>query len=84
MFETYEVERTEEDFMNKVKSQRTIAVFGTITLYMKASYFLSLIDSVAPLIDIIFQCLYDIKWFMIVMGFYIIMIGNCFGLLARN
>jgi hypothetical protein len=84
LFETFEVELTEEDFTEKVKSQRVIAVLGTITLYMKASYFLSLIDSVAPLIDIIFRCLYDIKWFLGVMMFYIIMLGNCFSLLARN
>jgi hypothetical protein len=34
----------EEEFTLKVKQNRMIACIGTITLYCKASYFLSLID----------------------------------------
>ena len=33
---------------------RKVGIFGTICLFLKASYFLSLLDPVAPLIDIIF------------------------------
>jgi hypothetical protein len=33
---------------------RKVGVFGTMCLFLKATYFLSLLDPVAPLIDIIF------------------------------
>jgi len=59
-------------------------VFGTIVLYMKATYFFSLIDAVAPLVDIIFRIIFDIKWFMAIMAFYILMLGKCFDLLGTS
>ena len=38
---------------NMIKTIRYLNVVGIIALYTKASYFLSLIDEIAPLIDII-------------------------------
>lgn len=57
---------------------------GTLVLYSKASYFLSLFDSIAPLIDIIIQIFNDIRYFFFVMCIYTFMIATCFHLLAKN
>lgn len=84
ILQTYEKDLEESDFIDKVKNFRTIAVFGTIVLYMKATYFFSLIDAVAPLVDIIFRIIFDIKWFMAIMAFYILMLGKCFDLLGTS
>ena len=43
----------EEDDENFIKNIRYLNVAGIIALYTKVSYFLSLIDEIAPLIDII-------------------------------
>jgi len=74
----------EEEFIHKVKQQRLIACIGTITLYCKASYFLSLVDQIAPLIDIIVKIFYDIKWFMLVLILYLVMLANCFKIMAST
>lgn len=67
-----------------VKTSRQIACVGYFVLYFKATYFLSLIDSVAPLIDIIFQIFFDIKWFMIVSAWFILMFAQCYDLIAKS
>lgn len=41
---------------------------GYLLVYSKSVYFLSLIDEVAPLIDIIFKIALDIRWFLVVFG----------------
>ena len=41
-------------------------MFGYLIIYSKSVYFLSLIDNVAPLIDIIVKIMFDIKWFIVV------------------
>lgn len=63
---------------------RLVAVLGYFSLYFKATYFLSLIDSVAPLIDIIIQIMVDIKWFMIVSAWYILMFAQCYDLISKS
>ena len=57
---------------------RQVNVLGIIVLYTKASYFLSLVDEVAPLIDIIKQIFYDIRWFVIVLAVYVFMFAQAF------
>lgn len=84
IFQTYEREIQEDDFERKVKNFRTIAVFATMVLYFKATYFFSLVDAAAPLVDIIFRIIFDIKWFMGILFFYLIMLGNCFKLLGTT
>lgn len=74
----------EEEFIYKVKQQRLIGCIGTITLYCKASYFLSLVDQIAPLIDIIVKIFYDIKWFMVVLMIYLVMLANCFRIMSAT
>ena len=38
----------------------------------------------APLIDIIIQIIVDIKWFMIVSAWYILMFAQCYDLIAKS
>ena len=59
-------------------------MLGTLTIYLKASYFLSLFDEIAPLIDMIAQIFKDIVYFFLVMCIYTFMIATCFHLLAKN
>ena len=63
---------------------RQVAVFATLTLYFKATYFFSLIDAAAPLVDIIFKVITDIKWFIGILFFYMLALGKCFSLLGTN
>lgn len=48
------------------------------------SYFLSLVDQVAPLIDIIVQIFIDMKWFMVVLLIYILMFAQCFQIMSHS
>jgi hypothetical protein len=67
-----------DEFQSNVILARQVNVIGIVVLYTKASYFLSLIDEIAPLIDIIKQIFYDIRWFVIVLGIYVFMFAKAF------
>lgn len=71
-----------EDFEFISNLFRKVGVFGTICLFLKASYFLSLLDPVAPLVDIIFQIFFDMKYFVLVLLILTFMIALCFQLIA--
>jgi hypothetical protein len=62
-----------EDLHKIIMVIRQVNVLGIIVLYTKASYFLSLIDEIAPLIDIIKQIFFDIRYFVLVLGIYVFM-----------
>ena len=64
--------------------ERIIMVFGQIFLFLKVTYFMSLFDKVAPLIDMIAKIFFDIKYFMIILLFYIVCFSQCFCYIARN
>lgn len=70
------------DFEFLANMFRKVGIAGTMCLFLKASYFLSLIVPIAPLIDIIFQIFYDMKYFLVVLFIFIVMIAMCFQLLA--
>ena len=59
-------------------------MFGYIIIYSKSVYFLSLIDNVAPLIDIIFKIALDIKWFVIVFAIWTYTFAAAFHRLGQN
>lgn len=84
IFNHFQVTLPEEDFEQALKQQRVIAVIGTFTLYFKASYFLSLFDQIAPLIDIIFQITKDSGWFLVVLLIYSFMMATNFSILAKS
>jgi len=64
---------TFEEFEVKANLIRYIGIFGTICLFLKFSYFLSLVDQIAPLIDIIFQIFFEMRYFSLVLFIYIFM-----------
>lgn len=84
IYKVFNIECSDEQVEAIIKSCRYLQVIGVITLYTKASYFLSLIDEIAPLIDIIKQIFYDIRYFMLVLGIYCVMFANSFNYLSRN
>ena len=47
-------------------------------------YFMSLLDEVSPLVDIIFKIFSDIKYFMMVFILSVIVFANSFFLLGKN
>ena len=63
---------------------RYMEVFGMILIYVKISYFLSLIDSLAPLMDIIFKIFQDMKHFILIFTIFLAGISSCFYLIAQN
>jgi hypothetical protein len=56
-----------EQFANITKAQRNLEAICLFMAYTKASYFMSLIDATAPLIDNISEVISDIKFFIVVM-----------------
>ena len=56
-----------EQFANITKTQRNLEAICLFMAYTKASYFMSLIDATAPLIDNISEVISDIKFFIVVM-----------------
>jgi hypothetical protein len=56
-----------EDFANITKAQRNLEAICLFMAYTKSSYFMSLIDSTAPLIDSISEIFSDIKFFIVLM-----------------
>ena len=64
--------------------QRIFETFAIIFFLMKTFYFLKLFDRVAPLVSIVFQIVYDIKFFMIILIMAIFCFGVAFYLEGRN
>jgi hypothetical protein len=52
--------------------------------YTKASYFMSLIDATAPLIDNISEVISDIKFFIVVMLIQILAFASSFYIIGQN
>ena len=67
-----------------MSEERTIMVLGQMFLFLKVTYFMSLFDKVAPLIDIIVQIIFDIEYFMIILVIYTVCFTQCFYYIARN
>lgn len=57
---------------------------GYLLIYTKSLYFLSLIDHVAPLIDIIIKMFVDIRWFMLVMAIGAFTFVQAFMIMGEN
>jgi hypothetical protein len=73
-----------KDYMDQTIVLRRWLIFGQILLFLKFQQFLQLIDQVAPLIQIIFQIMADILWFMFILILFCIMFTFSFYLLAQN
>jgi len=57
---------------------------GTILVFVKFSYFLSLFDAIAPLIDTIWRVFVDIVYFVVVLLISFVVFGTCFYLVGQN
>jgi hypothetical protein len=67
-----------ESFEIFITHERDISVICQLFLYMKFTYFVGLVDKIAPLIDIIFKILYDIRHFGMVLLVIIFALAQCF------
>jgi len=63
---------------------RLIIVIGIIVQYLKLGYFLSLVDQIAPMIDIVYRIVYDIGWFVIVLLVMTFAFTYAFYILAQS
>jgi len=54
-------------FQDHAINLRFLECIGTILLYVKITYFISLVDAIAPLVDTIWRVLIDIFYFMVVL-----------------
>lgn len=73
----------EENEANK-KMERILACFAVFLFLNKSFYYMKLVDSIAPFIDIIIQIVVDIQAFMIVFFTAMIALSCSFFLLAQN
>ena len=71
-----------EQFERDVKMTRYAMAVGTLTCVTKFSYFFAIIDSIAPLYDIMTQIVYDIRYFMMILMIYTIAFATAFRFLA--
>jgi hypothetical protein len=67
-----------EVFKSTTKSIRCIEAVLIFLIYVKASYFMSLIDATAPLIDMISEVIFDIRYFIFVMIVQVFAIASSF------
>lgn len=59
-------------------------MFGVLLISSKSGYFLGLIDSVAPMIDIIGKIFSDMRWFMVVITIFSYSFAGAFYMLGKN
>ena len=64
--------------------QRQIEAALFICMWFKSLYFLALIGKIAPLVDIIFVILKDIKYFMVIYCIGLIAFVNAFYMIGKN
>lgn len=55
------------NFRDQMISLRVCIVLGVILMFIKIAYYLSLVDDISPLIDIVFRIFYDIKYFLCIL-----------------
>lgn len=82
IFDRYDRNMFKSQWVDHIQFERHLEVFAVITIYGKSTYFLSMVDSIAPLIDMILQILVDIKYFLFVVLIYVIAFGTCFYILG--
>jgi hypothetical protein len=61
---------------------RILQIIGVLLIFIKFEYFFSILDSIAPLLDMIKQILYDIGYFMLILLMYTLMFASCFYFVA--
>lgn len=79
---SYEFDR--ESFESYITHERYISVLCQLCLYMKFTYFVSLVDKIAPFIDIISQIFYDIRHFGMVLMVIIFALAQCFKIIGQS
>ena len=67
-----------------IEVQRILQAFCVICFLGKNFYYMSLVDQIAPLIDIIIRIFFDIKWFLFIFLACIFSFGLSFYLLGAN
>ena len=77
-------EQSYDNFERFTKIERCLEAISVFIIYVKAGYFLSLIDSIAPLMDNIAQVFWDIRYFIFVLVLQLIAFASCFYLLGQN
>lgn len=68
--------------MERAVLVRHSEILAKVFIYLYSAQFLSLVDKIAPLIDIIQQVLKDITYFVLVLMLHIIVFAGCFYLLG--
>ena len=67
-----------DDFKSLTKSRRNMEAILIFIIYVKAGYFMSLIDSTAPLIDNISEVIFDIRYFIFILIIQIVAFASSF------
>jgi len=57
---------------------------GVLIQFLKLGYFLSLVEKIAPLIDIIYRIVYDIGWFVLILCALMFAYVYAFYIIAQN
>jgi hypothetical protein len=73
-----------DEFKDSTKALRCIEAILIFLIYVKASYFMSLIDATAPLIDMISEVIFDIRYFIFVLIVQVFAIASSFYIIGQN
>jgi hypothetical protein len=69
---------TWEEYKTVTKARRNLEAILIFLLYVKAGYYMSLIDATAPLIDNISEVIFDIRYFIFILIIQIIAFASSF------
>lgn len=72
------------NYKRDITNQRYLNCLGIILIYLKGSFYLSLIDAVAPLIDIMRRIAYDIRYFVFILCVYGFGFAFCFYIISKS
>ena len=72
------------DYINDIKNQRYLNCAGIFLIYLKGSFYLSLIDAIAPLIDIMRRIAFDIRYFVFILLVYGFGFAFCFNIIGKS
>jgi hypothetical protein len=72
------------DGISSMETQRLLQSFSILFFLAKNFYFMKLVDEIAPLVDIIIQVFFDIKWFLFVFMAFVLCFGISFFLIGNN
>lgn len=76
--------KDDNDLRGGSPSQRVVEAVTVLVIWIKFLYYMQLVDEMAPIVHIIFQILFEIRYFILVLIIAICGFANSFYLIGKN